>query len=488
MDNELPDVTLVVTTHNRPKYLQRLLTYLSAKAYSGLINVIDSSDESIFSENYKYINNANNIQHLRMPTNSSLVECFVYAINSVQTEYLCYCPDDDFIEPGYIYQATNFLRNNEDYAVCGSRFILAHQSDTAVRFGLQSSGRVTSEDPLHRFFDLYGSYWPLLRSVQRTKVAIDAANCLEPYAQHTAVGETAHGAVYALHGKIQILDMIGQIQVCHGANNLELDQAKNYLFCNQRFFNAVDLLKNIAFSRLSGERPKSEVDDWVELAVMQLMANYFWLWKSSSIQALKAMLQCQGKDLENPCIWMFKQLKKSLFEGIFKGSMPRMGDAIKDAFYHSFQSSFFAVDTNVVVTWSDSSSKSSHAVALEELFIVGDKDLTGDDMLVVEQLSLLREKLFSPSFVMDYECFKSMHIQEFQEALSDFSIVEDQLDNAFDLTFVLVILDSLSEYGRFRYDPSASLTEQLFAVQGEEFVESEFKLVGSLILQYPHFL
>ena len=95
MTNEL---TVLVPTHNRPAFLNRLLTYFSVTSLQSPMLIIDSSDPERLELNRQVIRHASDSLHLvhRIDTAGLIKKCRS-AMSAVKTPYSIFCADDDFL-------------------------------------------------------------------------------------------------------------------------------------------------------------------------------------------------------------------------------------------------------------------------------------------------------------------------------------------------------------------------------------------------------
>jgi len=111
----LKEVTLVIPTHYRHRFLQRNLDY---HQNAGLpILVVDSTDIVFFGHkqypNVRYFHYPNSPFHLKMAD----------VFQHVETPYVAVCADDDFMIPSSIKCCIEFLENNSEYASVQGHYV-----------------------------------------------------------------------------------------------------------------------------------------------------------------------------------------------------------------------------------------------------------------------------------------------------------------------------------------------------------------------------
>lgn len=122
--------TLVLTTHNRPAFLQRTLQYYSD--YPCSILVLDSSTESAEAMAAGYPG----VEYLHLPQYSYLgfQAKLTYGVNRVSTPYMAFAADDDFLLFDGLNQSLDFLDANPDYGMCHGYCLNYLAEATQVRY------------------------------------------------------------------------------------------------------------------------------------------------------------------------------------------------------------------------------------------------------------------------------------------------------------------------------------------------------------------
>jgi len=110
--NILDKITLIIPTHNRPKYLKRILDYYSDSDIK--IVVCDSSAESFSTDNYPNVTYYHFKDYL---FGSKISEC----LNKINTPFVIFCGDDDFVILDTVKKGIKFLEKNPDYASVGGK-------------------------------------------------------------------------------------------------------------------------------------------------------------------------------------------------------------------------------------------------------------------------------------------------------------------------------------------------------------------------------
>lgn len=485
----LPDLTLIVTTYDRPRQLRRLLTYLEDRSFAGRLHVVDASSETILAENAAAVAGFRTplpARHIPLPHSTSLADTFKLAVHSVETELLCYCPDDDFVDPGYMAEAAAFLRREPEYVVCGGRFCLATTEHGTWRFTIQSNDATEHTDPFERFIALFESYWPILRSVQRTDAAIDAASNLDAYMHDTVVGEALHGSTYALHGKIHVLDRIGQIQVCHESNNQRLDTQKGFLLCKESFWRAVRILASSVRARLPRPQETTAVDRRLHLAIAHHLASNYWIWRDTAVENIVAAIPgVQAQTLSRASHWLEVQLELDLLRGAFSAATTHEAKPYKDLFHQLHVTPILRIDAG--------------GRRLEDASLgVGYFDVESFDILQTawqqlreesfakppDELDCFVKRVFAPGFQAEYERFRDVRLDTLRPVLGS-SLGLDTVAQTFDCLFVIVVLEYLSRFGRHVLPLSQAIAKEILDPRHTGREVAHLEGVARLLFAYP---
>lgn len=161
--------TLVIMTHNRPRFLQRTLQYYGD--YPGHILVLDSSTESsqhLFGD-YPQVE----YHHLPQFGYWGAGAKIAHGLNLVKTPYMCFAADDDFLLHDALTQSVEFLEAHPDYGVCHGYGMMYVAFGTDVRF-FRRDKRVCedycSDLAQERVVDFLGQFLPPFYAVTRTEL------------------------------------------------------------------------------------------------------------------------------------------------------------------------------------------------------------------------------------------------------------------------------------------------------------------------------
>lgn len=137
-----PDFTLIIPTHNRHKYLERILNYFED---CGIKIIVADSTADMFVDHKKF-----NIDYIHFPE-WLYVDKMYSIMQKIDTEFCVICADDDFIIPAAIVKCVDFLRHNLDYAFCqGYTYLFYKVLDRVVYMIMHYTHNNFKEDKAER--------------------------------------------------------------------------------------------------------------------------------------------------------------------------------------------------------------------------------------------------------------------------------------------------------------------------------------------------
>ena len=108
-------VSVIIPAHNRPDRLRRLLDYYSN---TNIDVVVADSSKTIF----PYTNDFPGITYWHFPQETFLKKIYEI-LDKIETPYVFFCADDDFIVPGAVDKIIQFLEENPDYSVAQGHYL-----------------------------------------------------------------------------------------------------------------------------------------------------------------------------------------------------------------------------------------------------------------------------------------------------------------------------------------------------------------------------
>lgn len=202
------NVNIVVPTRNRPQFLRRLLRYFHMLSTRIKIIVSDSSDDCHRHEIEAIVGEYQSQLHLDyMTSDLPVLQKFAHAATMVDTEYLVYCADDDFVLPSSIAACVNFLKDNKDYHAASGIWVQV-ESHRAFRCSQVRCDQIASPDPIVRFNRYASNWFSNFYAVHRTDLLVKAWEACLPatdYSKARIYPEWLLSQLGVIYGKLAVL-------------------------------------------------------------------------------------------------------------------------------------------------------------------------------------------------------------------------------------------------------------------------------------------
>jgi glycosyltransferase domain-containing protein len=198
----LRDLTLIIPTHERHRYLERGLDYY---ARFGLrMYIVDSSALP-----YPGRRLTPDMRYLHLPGISYTTK-MEQAFSQVDSAFSVLCADDDFIVPASIAKCRNFLDSEAGYVSAQGYYNSFYREGSAIEYfpnythsiGLDIKDNLPSE----RLIRLFGSYMHLIYSVHATRVFREFFQQVLGHAIKNPIQvEILHSSYAVISGKHKVL-------------------------------------------------------------------------------------------------------------------------------------------------------------------------------------------------------------------------------------------------------------------------------------------
>ncbi len=207
------EITIVIFTFNRYKFLKRLLGFYDSYNEKFNLLILDSSSQELDKSLSDYIKR-NNVQYHKFDSKIFFTKKIAEGSKYIKTKYAVCCADDDFLIPSGILKSKEFLDKNPNYASAQGLYF-NHLSYNKInilrRFSLSpiySGGRSSEEESASERIIAYLedlTVHPSLYAVYRTKSFQEIWSETNNYVSDWAFSELFPCALgYAL-GKMKIL-------------------------------------------------------------------------------------------------------------------------------------------------------------------------------------------------------------------------------------------------------------------------------------------
>lgn len=285
MNNNL---TMIIPTHNRHNYLERILEFY--KDYNIFIKIYDSSENIFESE---YLTNEL-IEYIHCPT-LTVREKFTEIVKTINTDYILYCADDDFIFPNAIDKCIEFLDKNDDY-VCaqGKLFTFINYQETQIidyhyrNFNsLIYEDYTNNDDLLIRLKNLSNPYRHTIYAVHRTKNLqeiyenINKFNIKEAY-----LIEFTQAILTLISGKVKELNIIYHLRefIKNSGGSTEKTLKKLFELDHEEINLMYDLIYSVLKKKISCKEKE------IKYFSKEMLKNFFCFMEEWNTQSKRASL------------------------------------------------------------------------------------------------------------------------------------------------------------------------------------------------------
>jgi len=223
------NITIIIPTKNRTKFIDRQLQYFAKSNYQGFLFFGDASDDDIFDRNVKLIKRFDKklkITHYH-DKESSADQTIHNLMKHVKTDFVTSLPDDDQILTPSINKCIEFLNANTEYSAAHGKTF-----EMSVNFGKDDAfGRVTKVAASSMYISEEGTSIERIEGyilkpsninmsivrVNHSIKAYEACKNLDYYYSSLIFGELTVGCVLLSIGKIKELDETYLIRQLHNS-------------------------------------------------------------------------------------------------------------------------------------------------------------------------------------------------------------------------------------------------------------------------------
>lgn len=206
-------LTIIVPTHNRYKYLLRLLKYYDSYDFPVRILILDSSSDNPEKRDLVSLFGNKQVEHRKFSPVIHVGEKIGQGIQDIATPYAVFCADDDFITPTGLEKSVGFLESNQDYIVAHGRYIVFNRfedkTDITEWKSVYGDKSIDSDDCGSRLLSHLSDYrMPTFYGVHRTDILKEILKASRRYTDDYRFGELLPTAMTTVYGKIKVLDCL----------------------------------------------------------------------------------------------------------------------------------------------------------------------------------------------------------------------------------------------------------------------------------------
>lgn len=247
--NEL--VTIVVPTHNRHRYLPRVLEYY--RDFDCAVIIADSTSEA-----YPLRQGiAATIQYMHLP-GMGLTEKIGCALGAVNTPYLAMSADDDFLIREGLSACLEFLEQDRAYTAAQGQIICyrcagGEEDDVEFRrlYDVPAAGGLRADEPFERLEAMFSSYKSFFYAVHRTDSLRSAFSGAGQVVHNLYLNEYLTAMVPLTLGKFMELPVLYQIREYSETSDDKTTDNLDRLFSDEAHKNDLDAYVEFLATRIS---------------------------------------------------------------------------------------------------------------------------------------------------------------------------------------------------------------------------------------------
>ena len=207
----MQQLSLLIPTHNRHHYLNRILTYHAFSPFR--IFVADSTGTP-----FAFTGNHPHCTYLHLP-GKSFTQKLSVALRSIETPLVVMCADDDFTLTRGIQTCAGFLLENPSFsAVMGHSICYRKDSIPSgkIQFAAMYTDRITyqvsQDDPFARLEEFFRFYRCIFYAVHRTDILRDSFTHAEGVVKNLFLNEYLTVILPLVKGKVAELPVLFQVR------------------------------------------------------------------------------------------------------------------------------------------------------------------------------------------------------------------------------------------------------------------------------------
>ena len=234
-------LSIILSTFNRPQYLGRLLNYYGELAVKYPILIGDASESAHFESNKEVISSVSgvlDIRHLGFDNSADGYEVMYRCLEQVDTEYVVWVHDDDFIVPSALAAAVEFLELHPSYEAAGGKgvaFTTASDGPYATSMRVNTANTidlsVEGADAADRVGNRMSQSTPLFApktvyAVKRTSTAVRLHKEVLALGVDHQNAELAMNQMVMLSGNIKLIDKLFIAKQHHSSDSRSWTHAR----------------------------------------------------------------------------------------------------------------------------------------------------------------------------------------------------------------------------------------------------------------------
>lgn len=223
------ELTAVIPTHNRARFLLRLLAFAEEVRFPYPIRIIDSSGPVEAQTNLDTVSFfRDRLDVAYQHVTCGLLEKLCFGLQETRTPYVCLWADDDFQIAAGLSECVNFLKRNPEYKSCTAQFLSIGSSGAQTRAFLATHPRRDEELLSERILKWSEKFYSNFYSVYRKEALaanLEIAKEACTYERCRIIPEILLGQLSLLSGRQGALPIISLVYQMHPGNDSRLTPA-----------------------------------------------------------------------------------------------------------------------------------------------------------------------------------------------------------------------------------------------------------------------
>ena len=265
------EITILIPTLNRYRFLNRTLRYYESMSFKGKILIGDSSRDIEADKNRDIVARYNKNLDIDLiecpaPIKTTKVDWIGFAgeaiamkqlLSLVNTKYATFCGDDDFLIPSVLIDCAQHLEEFDDYvAVCGKRVEFGLKDDRVAGemtwARLVEHTKLNAETAVSRWAAYSSRAISPIYSVMRVSNWLNAYKDLDKVPLRYIGSEFLPSSMIAISGKMAYIDRLMIMHQHHEDRILDWSKINFYsMLMHSGWSNSVNNLRNILASAIA---------------------------------------------------------------------------------------------------------------------------------------------------------------------------------------------------------------------------------------------
>ncbi len=215
-------ITCMIPTHNRPRFLRRLLHFYGCLNPGYPFLVMDSSDRRNAAENVAIVNAMPAEMRISYRhSDANVIDKCVQGIESIQTPFIVLCADDDVLFPDAVRSCVSFLEQHPSYSSAMGRTAQLNPTLPVRCCRVLKGYSIENESPFDRCRALANNWFTNFYAVYRQQTLFDifqiTASSTDSLVNYH-IPEMMLSQLSALRGPIRVLPIMYSLMERHNTN------------------------------------------------------------------------------------------------------------------------------------------------------------------------------------------------------------------------------------------------------------------------------